>query len=88
MRRQVSDRSNFAVTEQHVQQSLVAADPQMYPAPSNATIEQLVRVEPGEYMSTRSHQRPQIEDQASLFESVVDITDKPIGITSTQILLG
>ncbi|MCY1361613.1 hypothetical protein D9M69_482840 [compost metagenome] len=48
MRRQVGDRGDFAVTEQHVQQSLVAADPQMYSASSNTTVEQLVRIEPGE----------------------------------------
>ena len=45
---QIGDRGNLAVTEKHVQQGLVAAYPQMYPAPGNTAVKQFVRVEPGE----------------------------------------
>ena len=44
---QIGDRGDLAVTERHMKQSFVIADPQMDPAASKAAVEQLVRIEPG-----------------------------------------
>ena len=47
VRGQVGDGGDLAVTERHMKQSFVIADPQMDPAASKAAVEQLVRIEPG-----------------------------------------